>query len=143
MPPRKIGKNSAAATPSSSSRVQWNPALECLHEHPKSIRPALYLSLHPSKSMLIEYTMDRRKWEGYNIVETFDRYGWGGVCDFDNTKVFIDVVREWMITMRNVGAGEQMKLVGTFRDQVVEVTVPNIRRLYGVDTGYYMHRQNN
>ena len=88
MPPRKIGKNSAAATPGSSSRVEWNPALECLHEHPDAIRPALYLSTHPPRKMLIEYTIDRRKWAGYNIVETFDRYGWGGVCDFDNSKVY-------------------------------------------------------
>ena len=36
---------------------------------------------------------------------------------------------------------EQMKLVGFYRGHVVEMNVPLIRTLFGVDTSYYLHIQ--
>ena len=83
MAPKKATKATTASTPSgSSSSVHWNPEYLTLHEHPDNIRPDLYLDTHPEDNMLVEYTVDRESMAGYNIVETFDRYGWGGVFNF-------------------------------------------------------------
>ena len=143
MPPRPA-RTAMTATPSGSRPVAWDPTKDLLSQHPEEIRPALYLKTHPRDNLLIEYTINRTRWAGYNIVETFDRYGWSGVCDFDNSKVYGDIVQEWMSTLKRVvvpGNNEQMKLVGSYKGHVVEMNVHNLRTLFRVDTGYLRHLQ--
>ena len=69
--------------------------------------------------MLVEYTVERQSMVGNNIVETIERYGWGGILSFNNQRVYTDLVREWMSTLRKEvvpNHPEDMKLIGTYRN---------------------------
>ena len=59
-------------------------------------------------------------------METFDRYGWGGVLDFNPTQIYVDIVREWMRTLRRVevpGRPEELQLIGTVRTHDIVMTM--------------------
>ena len=151
MPPRKVRKTAATPTAGArgqSTRVQtgarWDPQYPRLSQQAQGIRSAIYESTHPEKCLLFEHTVIRSSLAGYNVVETFDQYGWCGVLDFDPKQTYVEIVREWMRTLRRVdvpGHLELLRLVGSYREQEVEMTVARIRELFGMDTGYYLHEQ--
>ena len=115
----------------------WDLNLRYLHEHPEAIQPELYDATHPDKRQLVEYRVDRPSFTGFNVVETFYNYGWSGVIDFDPSAVQRELVREWMRTLRRVAIPdhpEQLRLIGSVRGHKIEMTVPQIRELFHVDT---------
>ena len=100
-----LAKRSRVASSSSAARqparhpepnvpVAFNPRYQTLHEHPDDIRPEVYEANHLITGIIVEYMVERSSFTGYNIVETFDRYEWGGVLDFNPTQIYVDIVRE-------------------------------------------------
>ncbi|CAH1413152.1 unnamed protein product [Lactuca virosa] len=103
----RVASSSSAARqpvrqPEPNVPVAFNPQYQTLHEHPDDIRPTVYEATHPITGFIVEYMVERPSFTGYNIVETFDRYGWGGALDFNPTQIYVDIVREWMRTLRRV-----------------------------------------
>ncbi|CAI9269331.1 unnamed protein product [Lactuca saligna] len=122
--------------------VAFNPQYQTLHEHPDDIRLEVCEATHPITRFVVEYMVERPSFTRYNIVETFDRYGWGGVLDFNPIQMYVDIVREWMRTLRHVevpgGRPEELQLIGTVRTHDIVMTVQGIRDMFHVDTGYHL-----
>ena len=55
--------------------MDFNPQYQTLHEHQDDILPIVYKVTYPITGF-VEYLMERPSFIGYNIVDTFDRYGW-------------------------------------------------------------------
>ncbi|CAH1431322.1 unnamed protein product [Lactuca virosa] len=86
--------------------------------------------------------VERPSFTGYKIVETFDCYGWGGVLDFNPTQIYVDIVQEWMRTLRRIevpGRPKELQLIGTVRTHDIVMIVQGIRDMFHVDTGYHLH----
>ncbi|CAI9276118.1 unnamed protein product [Lactuca saligna] len=106
-------KRSRVASSSSAARqpvrqlephvpVAFKPQYQTLHEHQDDIRPTVYEATPLITGFIVEYMVERPSFTGYSIVETYDRYGWGGALDFNPMQIYVDIVREWMRTLRRV-----------------------------------------
>lgn len=49
-----------------------------LHKHSDRGCPTLWESTHPIEHILVEYDVEWVSFRVYNVVETFERYSWGG-----------------------------------------------------------------
>lgn len=49
----------------------------------------VYEVTHPITSFIVEYMAEQPSFIGYNIVETFDRYGWHGALDFNPSRFML------------------------------------------------------
>ena len=75
-------------------------------------------------------------------METFHRYGWVRALDFNPIQIYVDIVWEWMRTLRCVevpGGPKELRLIGTIPTHDIVITVQGIRDMFHVDTGYHLH----
>ncbi|CAI9281597.1 unnamed protein product [Lactuca saligna] len=143
----RVASSSSAARqparqPEPNVPVAFDPQYQILYEHPDNIHPAVYEATHPITGFIAEYMVERPSFTGYNIVETFDRYEWGGVLDFNPTQIYVGIVREWMRTLRRVevpSRSEELQLIGMVRTHDIVMTVQGIRDMFHVDIGYHLH----